>query len=200
MPAGVFRCSNAPYEWSTEFLEYLPSENGPFAATPGEANPSTCTQGTGYCFGDGSSAGCPCANESEPGSGEGCLHSGGTGGLLTASGSSSLSADTVVLHGDLMLNSSALYFQGTTQLGGGMGVHFGDGLRCVAGNVRRLRIVTNVNGTSQYPDVGDPSISVKGVILEPGVRRYQVWYRNAAPYCEPATFNLTNGLSIVWTP
>jgi hypothetical protein len=29
-------------------------------------------------------------------------------------------------------------------------------------------------------------------------RYYQVWYRNSAPFCTTATFNLTNGYSIVW--
>ncbi len=26
------------------------------------------------------------------------------------------------------------------------------------------------------------------------------WYRNAAAFCTPSTFNLTNGLSITWVP
>jgi hypothetical protein len=61
-----------------------------------------------------------------------------------------------------------------------------------------LKVVTNVGGASQYPEVGDPSVSVKGNILAPGTRTYQVWYRNAASFCTIDTFNLTNGLSIVW--
>jgi hypothetical protein len=30
------------------------------------------------------------------------------------------------------------------------------------------------------------------------VRRYQVWYRNAAAFCTPDTYNLTNGFEVTW--
>jgi len=98
-----------------------------------------------------------------------------------------------------MPNSSALYFQGTGQVNGGMGVAFGDGLRCVGGTVLRLKVVTNAAGSSQYPQAGDPSVSVRGQITMPGVRNYQVWYRNAASFCTSQTFNLSNGWSVTWT-
>ena len=29
-------------------------------------------------------------------------------------------------------------------------------------------------------------------------RFYQTHYRQASPYCTPATFNATNGLAVVW--
>jgi hypothetical protein len=32
------------------------------------------------------------------------------------------------------------------------------------------------------------------------VRTYQCWYRNAAAFCQPATFNLTNGIQTTWQP
>jgi len=41
-------------------------------------------------------------------------------------------------------------------------------------------------------------VSVKGLITAPGTRTYQVWYRNAAAFCTASTFNLSNGVSIVW--
>jgi hypothetical protein len=43
-------------------------------------------------------------------------------------------------------------------------------------------------------------VSVRREVLAPGVRTYQVWYRNAASFCTSSTFNLTNGLSIQWEP
>lgn len=98
-----------------------------------------------------------------------------------------------------MPNTSCLYFQGTTQQSGGAGIVFGDGLRCVGGNILRLGTQSNSNGASQYPGAGDPPISVRGLVGAPGVRTYQVWYRNSAPFCTPATFNLSNGVSIVWS-
>jgi hypothetical protein len=168
-----------------------------------EINPVTITisdnlLGTSYCFGDGSATACPCGNASPVGDSSGCLSSLGTGGKLTAAGTPSLAADNVVLHGSQMPNSSALCFQGTTRQGAGMGVVFGDGLRCAGGSIVRLKTVVNNLGASQYPQAGDASISVKGMIAVPGTRTYQVWYRNAAAFCTPSTFNLSNGLEIAW--
>jgi uncharacterized membrane protein len=153
--------------------------------------------GTTFCSGDGTATACPCGNVG--GAGRGCASSvEPTGARLVASGTASLTGDTVVLHGTGMPNSSALYFQGTSQQGGGLGAVFGDGLRCAGGSVVRLKTVTNASGASDYPTVTDPSVSVKGMIVAPGVRTYQVWYRNAAAFCTISTFNLTNGVSITW--
>jgi hypothetical protein len=100
-----------------------------------------------------------------------------------------------------MPNSSALYFQGTSQQASGAGSIFGDGLRCASGGIIRLGAKLNAAGASQYPDVGDPLISVRGQLPPAGgVRTYQVWYRNAAPFCTPSTFNLTNGAQLTWVP
>ncbi len=155
--------------------------------------------GSGFCFGDGSGAACPCGNASAPGSQVGCLNSLGTGGRLVAAGSSSLSSDGLQLSGSQMPNSFALYYQGTTQTAGGLGIVFGDGLRCGAGSIVRLGIAQNVAGSSVYPVAPQPAISLKGNVLAPGTRTYQVWYRNAAPYCSVSTFNLTNGCLVTWT-
>ena len=75
---------------------------------------------------------------------------------------------------------------------------FGDGLRCAAGTIVRLGTKTNAAGTSLYPETGDASISVRGLVTTPGTRTYQVWYRNSASFCTPATFNLSNGVQIAW--
>jgi len=154
--------------------------------------------GTQYCFGDGSGTACPCANSSVVGDNVGCLNSLAVGGKLRATGCSSLSNDTAVLLGTQMPNSSALYFQGTSQQTAGAGAAFGDGLRCAAGSVVRLGTKNNVGGGSQYPAAGDPSVSVKGLVVAPGTRTYQCWYRNAAAFCSASTFNLSNGLQLVW--
>jgi hypothetical protein len=152
---------------------------------------------TSFCSGDGSGTACPCANSGA--AGNGCASSvNANGANLAASGVPSISADTFVLLGTGMPSSSALYFQGTTQVGAGLGAVFGDGLRCAGGSVVRLRTVTNVGGASQYPAAGDPSISVKGMVTAPGSRTYQVWYRNAAVFCTASTFNLSNGLLVSW--
>jgi hypothetical protein len=44
-------------------------------------------------------------------------------------------------------------------------------------------------------------VSVRGAIPAASTQRhYQVWYRNAAAFCTPSTFNLSNGLTIHWLP
>jgi hypothetical protein len=154
---------------------------------------------TGFCFGDGSGTACPCGNAGS--SGHGCASSvSAVGAQLTSQGTASLAADTVVLNGSDMPSSSALYFQGTAKTNGGAGAVFGDGLRCAGGSVVRLGTTTNVAGASHYPNPGNPSVSVKGNVTSPGLREYQVWYRNAAAFCTPSTFNLSNGIEVTWTP
>jgi hypothetical protein len=154
--------------------------------------------GTPFCSGDGTGTACPCGNSGI--AGNGCASSVNVNGAnLTTSGAASLANDTLVLNGSGMPDSSALYFQGTTQLNGGMGAAFGDGLRCAGGTVIRLKTTANVAGASHYPATGDPSISVKGAVTAPGTRTYQVWYRNAAAFCTPSTFNLSNGVSVNWS-
>lgn len=69
---------------------------------------------------------------------------------------------------------------------------FGDAASCPCGNG---------GGASSYPASGDLPVSVRGGITQAGQQRhYQAWYRNAAAYCTPSTFNLTNGFSATWQP
>ena len=80
--------------------------------------------------------------------------------------------------------------------GGGFG-SIRDGLRCVAGQDVRLGTKANV-GSSQYPQGPDRAFPSRRH-HDAGTRNYQCWYRNAAAFCTPSTFNLTNGVQ-VWTP
>jgi hypothetical protein len=179
--------SVAPFQAGTDFAFLLRAtcSSGPVSA------------GMPFCFGDGSGAACPCANNGAVGNG--CASSiNANGGNLAATGTTSLTNDTVVLAGSGMTNTNCLYFQGTAQQSAGAGVAFGDGKRCAGGQIVRLKTVVNVNGSSQYPQAGDPPVSVRGLVMSPGIRTYQVWYRNAAAFCTPDTFNLTNGFEITW--
>jgi hypothetical protein len=154
---------------------------------------------TALCFGDGSGTPCPCGNAGL--AGNGCASSmNANGANLAASGNASLASDTVVLSGSAMPDAPVLYFQCLGPENGGAGTVFGDGLLCATGGMIRLDTKTNAGGASQYPDVGDPSISVIGSVMQPSTRFYQCWYRNAAPFCTPDTFNSTNAVSIAWGP
>jgi hypothetical protein len=154
--------------------------------------------GTNFCFGDGSGTACPCGNASNASDESGCMNSLGQAGKLRALGLASIANDTLTLNGSQMPNSSALYFQGTTRQNGGMGVTFGDGLRCAGGSILRLSTKMNTGGGSQYPTGADLPISQRGNLAPGDTRHYQVWYRNAASFCTASTFNLTNGVTIVW--
>ena len=67
--------------------------------------------------------------------------------------------------------------------------------------VTRLGTKSSVAGASQFPGAGDPAVSVKGQLPPAGgTRYYQVWYRNTAPFCTGAVFNLTNGVEVDWYP
>jgi hypothetical protein len=152
-----------------------------------------------FCFGDGTGTACPCANGGA--AGNGCSSSVGPGAHLATSGVARVGTDTLVLVGDGMpATASALYFQGTQDANSGAGTVFGDGLRCVAGTIVRLGNQTNSGGASSHPGPGDPPISVAGGVMAGATRRYQVWYRNADPYCTSATFNFSNGVRVTWEP
>jgi subtilisin-like proprotein convertase family protein len=186
--------------WTLTITDDLGGDFGNLARW--DLNITTCAASTpciAYCFGDGSGTACPCGNSGAPGNG--CASSiNPAGGNLACSGLASISADSFALNGSGMPSSSALYFQGTTQINGGLGTVFGDGLRCAGGTVIRLGTKTNVGGSSTYPSGADVPISIKGANVAGGVRNYQCWYRNAAAFCTPSTFNLTNGVQTTWIP
>lgn len=146
-----------------------------------------------FCSGDGTGTACPCGNNGA--SGNGCASSvNASGAHLAGAGFASLSNDSLVLNGSGMPDSFCLFFQGTTQVDN----VFGDGKRCAGGSVVRLGTKVNAGGASHYPAAADPRVSVKGGVTAPGTRTYQTWYRNAAAFCTPSTFNLTNGLLVTW--
>ena len=191
--------------------------NGPINSTFAFSDPTSGASGTislvgtlvanfnlvqTFCVGDGTGTACPCANNSPAGGGRGCLNSTGVGGRLTTTGAPVLTADTLVLQGSGMpATATGLYFQGTTQLGGGAGAVFGDGLRCAGGIVIRLGPKTASAGASSYPGVGDASVSVKGLVATPAsTLNYQLWYRDSAAFCSASFFNLTNGIAVTWIP
>ncbi|MCY2961086.1 MAG: hypothetical protein NTY35_13075 [Planctomycetota bacterium] len=169
---------------------------------------SAWSQFTPFCYGDTTSGPCPCANISTPSSG-GCLNSLASPGLLVASSPTGFARvtgdiqgiDRVTLTGSGMPNSACIYFQGSATLP----VLFGDGIRCVNNPFQvQLGTRTNVGGTSFVGGAPGPAIALQGALntplVAPVTRAYQCWYRNAAAFCTPATFNLTNAVSIQWFP
>jgi hypothetical protein len=154
-----------------------------------------------FCAGDGTGTACPCGNDSPIGANAGCLSSIGTGAALRGAGFASVAADSLVLTcSGLPATTSALFFQGTSQISAGAGAVMGDGLRCVGGSVARLGTKSASAGVVSYPQVGDTPISVRGSVFSTALRTYQVWYRNSASFCTVAPFNLSQGVQVSWSP
>jgi hypothetical protein len=154
--------------------------------------------GIPICFGDEVSNPCPCISTIPPGSpGRGCPNSVHLGGAtLIATGTPSLSNDSLLLQSGHMPNGFSQYIQGTLVTGN----PFGDGRLCLGGTLTRLGVRQVLNDSSHYPGGPHLPVSVQGVISTPGQRLYQVWYRDAANFCTSATFNLSNVLVVNWLP
>jgi hypothetical protein len=152
------------------------------------------------CFGDGTFAPCPCSNYG--GSQRGCANSGSAqGAWLSYSGNQV--PDTLALHCTQEPTTSLSLFLQSQSLRP-VQITFGDGILCLGGQVRRMYAKSASNGIVQAPESGDPSITLRSALLGdpivPGaVRFYQVCYRDGAPnFCSPGTFNISNGLRVVW--
>jgi hypothetical protein len=102
---------------------------------------------------------------------------------------------------------SAYLLQGTTIIAP---VVFGQGLRCVAGQIKRLQIHSPASGHSTWPAPGDfqPTIQARsaqlGDPLMPGsIRHYFVQYRQAlfeSGCVFPNNFNASNATMVTWSP
>jgi hypothetical protein len=151
---------------------------------------------TGFCFGDGTSAACPCG----PGAaGNGCPSSvSAAGGKLAGSGFARISADTLVLTDTLVPNGPGLYYQGSGQTD----IPFGDGKLCAGVGIVRLGVVFAASSTSSYPGGLTPApIHLAGAANAGDVRHYQTWYRDSTVgFCTASLFNLTNAVTLTWTP
>ncbi len=153
---------------------------------------------TAFCDGDQPNSPCPCGNGSAANQYTGCRSSLGVGGRLRGTGTPSVAGDTLVLSANqLPASATMLFFQGTQRQAAG--TTLGDGLRCAGGVVTRLGVKQAASGAASFPSVGDPSIQAQGSVSAADTRYYQVWYRNSASFCTPATFNLTNGWEVRWT-
>jgi hypothetical protein len=123
---------------------------------------------------------------------------------LSAAGTTS--PDTVVLTSEGELPASlSIFVQGNASQDSGL--VFGDGVRCVAGSLKRLYVKSASAGTAIAPQGGDSSITVRSAALGDPIpagaqRFYGVYYRDpSASFCPASpgnTFNMGNGVSIVW--
>jgi hypothetical protein len=161
---------------------------------------------TSSCFGDGTGAACPCGNSGS--AGHGCENSSTTGGaLLAASGTPSLSADTMFMTSSGERPTAfSIFLQGSSTVSP---VNYGDGLRCVAGTLKRLYLRNAVGGVVSAPQGTDLSVSARSAALGDPItagqtRTYQTYYRDpTATFCPNppgSTWNISNAVSTVWIP
>lgn len=192
IPPGIFRGDDAPNGWClSNFLDFgLGTDR-----TPGAMNGSCSipTIGTDYCFGDGSGTACPCGNTG--GTGLGCANSSTNGAEITGSGSLSIAAGDLVLTGTGAPGGvSGIFFAGTTQITGGNGNPFGDGLRCVGGPVTRIQtVIANGAGTA----VSSINVAARVGATVGSTNTIQYWYRDTTGPCGNL-FNFSHGLEITW--
>ncbi len=171
------------------------------SAAPGGPIALVCDPGAGGIIS------CPCANPAL-GPGQGCDNSSSTGGaMLTAAGNAALSSDTVVINaiGEKPTATSIL-LQGDNL--NATGTVFGQGIRCVAGSLKRLYVKNAVGGAVTMPGAGDPTITARATALGDtlaggSVRYYGIYYRDPIVLggcAASSTFNITNQASVTWNP
>jgi hypothetical protein len=169
--------------WDNDKGNYLFKREGPIA--------------NAYCFGDGSGTACPCGNESSPGAGQGCSNSSGLGAMIVAGGSVSVGSDDLfIVASNLLPAQPGLLFSGPGMVNGGLGIHFGAGLRCAGGGIVRLGVKTpNAGGLATWGG----GLGVKGSWSAGDTRYFQVWFRDPGGACSEDS-NQSNGLEVVFLP
>ncbi len=115
-------------------------------------------------------------------------NSTGMASIISASGSSSISQNDLVLSAGPMDNEPGIFFFGTTQLN----APFGNGTRCVGGSVFRLppSFATGNTLTRAVNVNGTPA----NVITAGSLWNFQAWFRD--PAAGGAGFDLSDGLAV----
>lgn len=140
--------------------------------------------GFAFCFGDA----CPCGEDRLAG----CVNLTGVGARLAGSGTSSLTADDLVLTTtELLPGTFGLVFAGTAVTD----VVLGNGRRCVGGTLTRFPVHSaTAQGIVQGPGIA----TMLGVSAGETVR-FQCWYRDQSG-CTGVGINLSNGYEVMFTP
>ena len=119
-------------------------------------------------------------------------NSTGAAATIWAEGSESIAAnDLTLFSGPLPQDEFGIFYYGPNQIE----VPFGNGFRCVGGSVQRLSVVSSGSeGRMEYA-LDLATAAGIGVLV---TQNFQAWYRD--PSASPASFNLSDGLSIEFLP
>jgi hypothetical protein len=195
--AGVYQLDLTVYTSSGAVTDSVQITADGCPNDPLQILPGNCQdQGAPYCFGDGSATACPCGNAS--GADRGCRNSSGQGARLSNTGGTSVAADDALFScTEMPANKTGLIYYGTQPKNGLAGAHFGDGLRCVAGTVRRFS--KQSTGASGAFAQSQPVAASAGALSAGSTWYFQAWFRDDASVCGNQS-NLSNGLAVTFQP
>jgi len=140
----------------------------------------------------------PCGN---PDPGAGCANSTGSGASIAVSGMPSVILDTLTLTASpLPPGQFGIYFMGPNQID----LPFGDGRRCVGGQVFRYAPINSGPGGTITIGPGIAALAmsrfpVAGHIAAGQQWNFQCWYRDPSGPCGFA-FNTSTGIGVAFTP
>lgn len=122
-------------------------------------------------------------------------NSAGPGALISSSGSTSITANNLVLTATgAPHNQNGIFYFGPNQIM----APFGDGFRCVGGGVMRLGIV-NAGPTGTFNKAIDyTNLPGNGHIESGDAWNFQCWYRD--PAAGMSGYNFSNGLHVFFCP
>ena len=154
--------------------------------------------GVPFCFGDGSGASCPCFATGSAGAG--CPSSSTGGAILVAGGTAQFAADTFKLNiSGIPGARTGLCVKGSAQLSGGAGNPVGDGLLCVAPQMRSQFMLSDAAGDLTMDNWrSQPFGSYPSAANVGGTTYYQWWYRDTQNACSGQGFNFSNAWSVTW--
>jgi Tol biopolymer transport system component len=149
---------------------------------------------------------CPCGNPPS-GPSRGCNNSSATGGAsLSVAGAAYVSEDSLVFttSGEKP-TALSVFSQGSAVLSTPLA--FGQGVRCVGVNLKRLYITAAAGGVASAPSPWDPDVHTRSAMLGDPIaagsaRYYYVYYRDPVVLggCpSTSTFNTTQSARIDWS-
>lgn len=122
-------------------------------------------------------------------------NSTGSAATISSNGDCSVAANSFSLTASPVPDQFGIFFYGSSQLNGGNGVPFGDGLRCVGGGagVARLPVAMAASQTLSWDvDLTAPP-QAWATINAGSTWHFQAWFRD--PAAGGTGFNLSNGLT-----
>jgi hypothetical protein len=148
-----------------------------------------CDQGTNYCFGDGLSGWCPCANMS--GEGRGCRNTSGEGARFRTGGFPEVGRFIDLYLDGVPAGAPCVLVAGTLR----DPLAFHDGLLCVGPPYRRLATLTA--GPDGCVDQSVLLSALSGANVG-DTKYYQIWYADDAFSTCGQGSNFSNAVQLEW--